>query len=197
MTKKQARIQWPKMSRKPSTLAGLTICETISPRPKSRPGRRRSGWQARLTPDDVMGENDGDDGGRHEDEGGRDRARRSTPMPQNAMAAGTPRPQAAAEAEQARGDEDTERRVEADGRQRTAEVRYSRVRSAGRRGRPHAPTSPWLGCSRPPRIPLMPAMRPLSISNRAEDVPIRTPPTRAETGVKFSAAVSGQSGCRR
>ena len=37
MTKARLGSQSPKISRKPSTLAGLTICETISPKPKSRP----------------------------------------------------------------------------------------------------------------------------------------------------------------
>ena len=37
ITRARLGSQLPKMSRKPSTLAGSTICETMSPRPKSRP----------------------------------------------------------------------------------------------------------------------------------------------------------------
>src|SRR3982750_1769728 len=46
------------------------------------------------------------------------------------------------------------------------------------------PASPRTGLSSPPRIPLMPAMRPLSNTNIAAAKPISRPPASAGQGVK-------------
>src|SRR4029450_2352967 len=41
------------------------------------------------------------------------------------------------------------------------------------------------GLIRPPKIPLIPAMRPVNSMSRTAESPIRTPPIAAETGVKL------------
>src|SRR6476620_447973 len=44
--------------------------------------------------------------------------------------------------------------------------------------------SPFAGCRRPQRMPLMPATRPLCSTNMAAEMPMRTPPVSADPGVK-------------
>src|SRR5580765_1566501 len=46
--------------------------------------------------------------------------------------------------------------------------------------------SPRLGASKLPKMPLMPAMRPVPSHNSAAERPMRTPPIMADTGVKCS-----------
>ena len=47
------------------------------------------------------------------------------------------------------------------------------------------PLSPLRGGSKPPRMPLMPKMRPFNKMNMAEAIPSRTPPASAVQGVKW------------
>ena len=99
MTKASDGSQFPVMSRKFWTFAGLAMPERISPRPKISPDKKAVKWNISDS-QTVADDPDGDGAECHEKDGGDQRTYRETRQAADAVAAGTSRPQPAAESDQ-------------------------------------------------------------------------------------------------
>src|SRR5258708_38396692 len=88
MTNARLGSKSPKTSMKAMTFAGLIICETVRPRPNSRPETSAAKTEAMRSESDQMTQDEaGYDGGRHERSGGHERPPRQPRQTAHAMTA--------------------------------------------------------------------------------------------------------------
>src|SRR6266567_486619 len=100
MTKARLGSQSPRRSRKPITFAGLIICETVSPKPKSRPEASAANTEGMGSDSDRMTEQEArDHGSGHENRGCDKRAWREPSQPADTMSASAAAAEARAEAD--------------------------------------------------------------------------------------------------
>ena len=191
MTKASDGSHAPARSRKPSTLAGSVMPERQRPSPNRSPTRRGVRGSSASPSEQVAQDEDGRKARGHEGERRRERARRQARETADAVAAGAAVGEARAETDEQTAD-DQRRGAGPDRRRRRLKqevaprgARGSRPRIAcARHGQ-----SPARGGTRPPRRPDAPRTRPFTRMSQAAARPMRTPPARADTGVKWVQSI--------
>ena len=151
MTNTSDGSQRPAMSRKPSTLAGSAMPETIKPMPKTRPAAKASSACMRLPSSQQVARDEYRGEARAHERGGRgDRAQRQARQAAHAVAAGAARAVARTDAHQQAGaDQQRCARLDAaPAAQRTARSGAAR-RAARRRRRGATPCRPPGAATRP------------------------------------------------